>query len=89
MHTRGMIKANQSEGRKGTQMRQEKKTNRDRDDSNVRGYNRFFHQDRNRRRQILDRSATELRRGLQQKIGMLVEEEIAFLMQRKGNRARY
>ena len=91
MHPRGMKKANNSEGRKETQtqMRKENKTNRDRDDSNVRGYNRFFHQVRNRGRQILDRSAVELRRGLQQKIGILVEEEIAFLMQRKGNRARY
>ena len=89
IHPRGMKKANNSEGRKETQMRKENKTNRDRDDSNVRGYNRFFHQVRNRGRQILDRSAVELRRGLQQKIGILVEEEIAFLMQRKGNRARY
>ena len=89
IHPRGMKKANNSEGRKETQMRKENKTNRDRDDSNVRGYNRFFHQDRNRGRQLLDRSAVELRRGLQQKIGILVEEEIAFLMQRKGNRARY
>ena len=89
IHPRGMKKANNSEGRKETQMRKENKTNRDRDDSNVRGYNRFFHQVRNRGRQLLDRSAVELRRGLQQKIGILVEEEIAFLMQRKGNRARY
>ena len=89
MHPRGMKKANHSEGRKETQMRKENKPNRDRDDSNVRGNNRFFHQDRNRGRQILDQSATELRRGLQRKIGILVEEEIAFLMQRKGNRARY
>ena len=89
MHPRGMKKANHSERRKETQMRQGKKTNRDRDDSNVRGYNRFFHQDWNRRRQISDRPTTEMRRGLQQKIEMLVEEEIAFLMQRKGNRARY
>ena len=47
MHPRGMGKANHSEGRKEIQRRQEKKTNRDRDDSNVRGYNKKFHQERN------------------------------------------
>ena len=89
MHPRGMRKANHSEGRKEIQRRHEKKTNRDRDDSNVRGYNKFFHQERNRGRQILNRSTTELKRGLQQKIEMLVEEEIAFRMERKENHARY
>ena len=87
MHPRGMKKANHREEQNDTRRHSEKKSNRDRNDNNFTGYDKFFHQEQNRGRQRIDHTTTE--RDLQHKIEMLVEEVRALRMVRRGSHVGY